>query len=584
VGCGTLAQQELREEAIMGTNLLSLPVDIPWRRLCVTPEMVDTTYADERFPFKWRPSTAIFTYEPPAEDQPQPGYTVSYLKVACTITGFQPAEDPELAKRVASDWDGEQPIAEWQRMLRTYYGCFGAIVQVAVFPKGDPDEVAKIPKEQFPYFADFEPKRRELYEIVTETGEAMSRTLEQVGVNKGLTTTGSDEVLDVFAGSSSQGGGGFSFLGIGIGGSGASSQQGQWGTRSMNSDQVSNVRTSDQAREARETLSHTTQLTQMYHQLDSYHLGTNRAVFFLLPRPHIVDVPNGFVDGPRRLEGIQEFFLAVVRPSSIEDICVDVHLETAHIATKPLYEYETKVDTVEFSLKHHIRVTDREDLPDSVPPQPKQDSETYLPPDGWAIDLSRPEGPYEVTSQSGNPPTLTLVGVLPEPSYTVEVDRDRLVINGTVWAAFDDVDGTTNRWYDGRLEVKLNVFIRKKTPDEVGHAEQVFVHAWPLSCCEPTRYVLNPGWLSWESKIQLLSPVPVGKRMTLAQANEKRAEIGQELLHSVRDGDRYPAGAVQFADAHVLRSALAGAVSGPDDPDHRLVADLPELDEDLPAP
>lgn len=250
----------------MGTDLLSLPVDIPCRRLCVTPEMIDTTYADEQFPFKWRRSTAIFTYEPPVEDQVDAGVTVSYLKVACTITGFQPAEDPDVVQRVASYWNTERPIAEWARMLRTYHGCFGAIVQVAVFPMGDPDEVAKIPRDRFPYFADFEPKRRELYKVVTETGEAMSRTLEQVGVDKGLTTTGSDEVLDVFAGSSSQGGGGFSLFGFGIGASGASSQQGQWGTRSMNQDQVSNVRSSDQARKARETLSHTTQLTQLYHQ------------------------------------------------------------------------------------------------------------------------------------------------------------------------------------------------------------------------------------------------------------------------------------------------------------------------------
>ena len=35
-----------------------------------------------------------------------------------------------------------------------------------------------------------------------------------------------------------------------------------------------------------------TRLMQMYHQLDSYHLGTNRAIFFMLPRPHIVQLKS----------------------------------------------------------------------------------------------------------------------------------------------------------------------------------------------------------------------------------------------------------------------------------------------------
>ncbi len=47
----------------------------------------------------------------------------------------------------------------------------------------------------------------------------------------------------------------------------------------------------------------------MYHLLDSYHLGTNRAVFFVQPRPHTLEEPSGFVRGPRPVEGIQEVLL-----------------------------------------------------------------------------------------------------------------------------------------------------------------------------------------------------------------------------------------------------------------------------------
>ena len=60
------------------------------------------------------------------------------------------------------------------------------------------------------------------------------------------------------------------------------------GNNDINQRASENIRTTDAARENRRTLSHTTQLSQMYHQLNSYHLGSNRAAFFMLPRPHVV--------------------------------------------------------------------------------------------------------------------------------------------------------------------------------------------------------------------------------------------------------------------------------------------------------
>jgi hypothetical protein len=44
------------------------------------------------------------------------------------------------------------------------------------------------------------------------------------------------------------------------------------------------VQTTDESRKKRETESHSTQSSQMYHLLDSYNLGTNRAIFFVQPR------------------------------------------------------------------------------------------------------------------------------------------------------------------------------------------------------------------------------------------------------------------------------------------------------------
>ena len=73
----------------MGLNVLTLPVDIPWKRLCVSGDMNDGALCDARFPPRWRSSIAIFSYQPPDEDQMYENMVVSYLKVSCTVTGYQ---------------------------------------------------------------------------------------------------------------------------------------------------------------------------------------------------------------------------------------------------------------------------------------------------------------------------------------------------------------------------------------------------------------------------------------------------------------------------------------------------------------
>ena len=67
-----------------------LPVNIPWKRLCVSEDMVDPEVCDRSFPYRWRSSVVVFSYEPPEEDQTHEGMVLSYLKVSCTITGYQP--------------------------------------------------------------------------------------------------------------------------------------------------------------------------------------------------------------------------------------------------------------------------------------------------------------------------------------------------------------------------------------------------------------------------------------------------------------------------------------------------------------
>lgn len=296
---------------------------------------MDTRVCDRANPKRWSSSLAIFGYEPPPDQQQMPGLRISYIKAVCTITGYQaaPGELQIAAERYTSAQRSSPLFAtDWVDPASEYYPCHGAILEVSVAP-GGPDR-ASVPLSQYPYFADFEPKKRELYELVSQTGERVSRTLDAVSVQKGGTSTNSDEVLDIYGGMSVSGEGSVSVAGMGGGGGGSYSETGQWGSRSMNERQFTDMRTSDSQSEKRDTEAFTTQLSQLYHQLDSYHLGTNRACFFVLPRPHTVETPRTFVNGPRVIEGVQEFFLVVVRPVAMEEICIEAYLETAHIKSE----------------------------------------------------------------------------------------------------------------------------------------------------------------------------------------------------------------------------------------------------------
>jgi hypothetical protein len=47
----------------MAINVLSLPTDIPWRRLAISRDMYATSLA-ATLPTKWRSSLAVFYYDP----------------------------------------------------------------------------------------------------------------------------------------------------------------------------------------------------------------------------------------------------------------------------------------------------------------------------------------------------------------------------------------------------------------------------------------------------------------------------------------------------------------------------------------
>jgi hypothetical protein len=336
---------------------LSLPTDIPWKRICVTEDMIDPAICDRRFIPKWNSSMAVFQYVPPDEYQMFEDVKVTYLKVTVTITGFQPLSE-EIQGQI--DWDGLDltTFEELTDMLNTYHPCYGALLQVSVAPTGRRSDV---PLGEYPYFMDFEPKKRELYELATDTKEKQSRSSESLNVTKSAGTALSQEIMDI-----DMGGGGFganaSYAGTG-GGFTYTAPSGQWGTKSMNTDQSQQERTTDVGTEKRESHSFSTQISQMYHQLDSYHLGTNRALFFVQPRPHVLEEPSGFVRGPRKVEGIQEFFLIVGQSRKQErPFCVSVRLDTSHIIEADILDYEERYDTTNLASAV-ARIATRNDQP-----------------------------------------------------------------------------------------------------------------------------------------------------------------------------------------------------------------------------
>jgi hypothetical protein len=322
----------------MSNFKLNLPTDVPWERICVTEDMIDRVVCDARLPAKWQTSLAVFKYRPEDEYQLYPKYNITYLKVTATITGYQPL-DKEIQGTI--NWNGVNvaTIPGLTDLLNSYNPCHGAILQVIV---GPPSMRPNIPLDEYPFFMDFEPKKRELYELATDTKEKQSRSIESLNITKSGGTTQSLETFDIDMGGGG-GGGNVSVFGTG-GGFNYAAGNGQWGTKRINAEESMASRSSDVGQEKRETYSFSTQLSQMYHLLDSYHLGTNRAVFFVLPRPHTLEEPSGFVRGPRPVDGIQEFFMVVAQLKDQEDFCVSLRLDTSHLTKIPIMGYKRTPD------------------------------------------------------------------------------------------------------------------------------------------------------------------------------------------------------------------------------------------------
>lgn len=310
----------------MGT--LSLPVDIPWRRLAFSTDMVDRDFASADLPPKWRSSLVVFYHLVPVEDTAldYPDGRLVYLRVSSSITGFNPNEELRNAFVSATEADeaGDAQESTWQSILAsdwasTYWPCLGAILQVAVYPH----PTDQVPLDAYPYVMDFEPKKRELYETRTDSGEILSGSSEKLNVSKSNSSTDTSEKSHIVSGEA-----GGKIAGIGV------SASYQYTTKKSHEAETVDTRTTDSARERRETVSHSTTISQMYQLFTSYHLGTNRAVFSVAPRPHIVNdakqAPFNLIRGRRLLEGMQDVFLVIYVPNELKGLAIQVNLDTGH--------------------------------------------------------------------------------------------------------------------------------------------------------------------------------------------------------------------------------------------------------------
>ena len=309
------------------SNPLNLPVDIPWTFIESSSDMMDGTFCNGKSPNPFKSSLAIYAYEPKLDELPQElcGARLTYLKISCTITGYQPTEVEK--RQIVRLLEGlEVDYSKIEQIVAEYFGCYGVLLNVSVHPF---DNELKKDFDNYPRIIDFEPKTRDFYQAASETGEVLTTSAGKVTTTKSFGSTATTQ-------SSWQAGANASVsaadmkarTGIPVD-IGTNASTGQVRT---DTDQQNWATTTDASRERKEGQATTTQLNQMYNLLTGYHAGSNRATFLMLPRPHILQPTNlrTFVQGLRIIEGIQDFFLVVLRPAGQEKLQVDAHLQTGH--------------------------------------------------------------------------------------------------------------------------------------------------------------------------------------------------------------------------------------------------------------
>lgn len=563
----------------MALNLLALPVDIPWQLIATSEDMYAIS-ADDPLPSKWRSSVGVYSYEPvPDPDQPaDPNETTTYLKVVASVTGYQP-DGPEIDSSVLNGQYGTAVIDNINDVAATYFPAYSALLQVAVYPQGTPNVPDSTEGNggngggwailDYPYFADFEPKKRELIELVTDTGESLTQSASDINVRKGTTSVDQTENVNIDRGGSfglnvntPYGGGGFTY----------SHQQDVGSTGSLSTSAV-NVVTTDASREKRETYSHQTNLSQLYHLLDSYHAATNRAVFFLNARPHLKDSPYTFVNGPRYLEGVQEFFLVVRRPKTMPSFCVKAVLETAHLRETDVTVTtgDTVYDQEQLNQSFTLRCDGGTFSADDAKGQ-----WTMNVPGGFVLDRTRGGGTYSGWGGTVNIPAgvswtfsaTTESGHESEALPQITTYDDHIDIRAHVYGTANLGGGT-----DGSGTYNITMYTRSANPIQTPQTTterytDLFITAREVTSCPEVSTV--PDYLSFERPLD----ADAVRQMVIARgsgteaitaANAVGRLVRDHTALSLTSPQRYQPGAVDFLTSNTfLNRVRALAAKSPD--------------------
>jgi hypothetical protein len=81
----------LNQEGIMSLQDVALPIDVPWKLIATSNDMLATH--KNVFPnAMWKSSLAVFAYDPDLSDLPETftDRELSFLKVVCSITSYSP--------------------------------------------------------------------------------------------------------------------------------------------------------------------------------------------------------------------------------------------------------------------------------------------------------------------------------------------------------------------------------------------------------------------------------------------------------------------------------------------------------------
>lgn len=552
------------------SNVMSLPVDIPWKRLATSSDMIDLTFGDSIYPPKWLTSLTIFYYEPPEEEQLYPDRTVTYLKVSCSIASLlivDPADPPlGIDPKYLRDNRGYYEFQNKMRSLSQPCPCYGALLQVAVFPG---TSAGPVDLEDYPIIMDFEPKKREMYESGVQNQLFMSSSRSSLSVKKSNKTVESQETstsLSMSASASDQGMGG----GFGL------NTTNKFGTSYETVDTMS----TDFSREKREDYSYTTNLTHMYHLLTSYHVGTNRAMFALQPRPRITDEEFVFFGGPLKLDGIQEFFLIIERPRAVNNLCVEATLETANVHSSNTYTAKI------------IPITMRTQ-PDYINKTAKDLNLKGTQVDAHAEELIYGGGNYHGWNNIDSITRDNILFAMKNKFSLMEVNAIRkgegldlfFVKDWYTIQGLKDLMGSEFQDFSENLEV-IYVY-------GVAFGEVAVLGRTTAGCLRPDDVIMihpkhNKPWLIGESSVSMphnMLDLTVTKLQQAIAANCFSQDIADMMMESVSARDRLPYGEAGIQDARFVQNIMIEALSclPDDDPYNVAIEEIQGIETELRA-